>query len=141
MWMRLVASSRAWLKGFRSSTDYFESPKPESEISLCQRRNCNNHDPRPLVPGVSGFLYIDAAVVLMRDDARKLPELQAKLDHLVSYYGTQELDADENAFPIVVCESCVKEMELDMDVARSDAQYLMETGRVPLRPTPRRRMA
>jgi hypothetical protein len=86
------------------------------------------------LPKGGGYIYISDAVVHFRKDALTLSEVQTKM---ASYTVEGEYISASKYAPILVCELSVMRRNLDLSVARADAQQFWNEGRVPLRATPR----
>jgi hypothetical protein len=80
-----------------------------------------------------GYIYISSEVVDFRKDALSLADVKVKLEQQTQ--AGEYISVSKYA-PILVCEIAAQKRNLDMAVAKADAQMYWREGRVPLRPTP-----
>ena len=110
---------------------------PSKEAGRCAEPGCACGNAP--IPRGSGYLYIPAAVVGYRKDCRTPAELLYKLNESLASAGCfQGRDFDRSVmFPRLLCKAAAVRRLLILDVAALDAATWWETGRVPLRVTPR----
>lgn len=80
-----------------------------------------------------GYVYISPEVVDFRKDALTLADVNIKLEQQTQ--AGEYISVSKYA-PILVCEIAAQKRNLDMAVAKADAQMYWREGRVPLRATP-----
>ncbi len=80
-----------------------------------------------------GYVYISPEVVDFRKNALTLAEVKVKLEQQTQ--AGEYISVSKYA-PILVCEIAAQKRNLDMAVAKADAQMFWREGRVPLRATP-----
>lgn len=80
-----------------------------------------------------GYVFISPEVVDFRKDALTLAEVKMKLE---AHTQAGEYISVSKYAPILVCEIAAQKRNLDMAVAKADAQMYWREGRVPLRSTP-----
>jgi len=112
--------------------EYFEScEKPQSAVLRCSDTNCPC--PEVEIPRGTGYLWVSPEVVEFRRSCPTLAQLNRKFQsdttHVVLGPGV--------ATPILMCEQGARLRGVDMEAAAADARLWWDTGRVPLRPTPK----
>lgn len=114
---------------------YFEVPVRVT-TGKCSDKDCPC--PETSIPYGSGYLYISQNLVDFRQDALTVKALEAKIERLGKFLGSQNLYyfGPGVATPILMCEQAAKLRNLDLKAASSDANYWWKTGLVPLRATP-----
>jgi hypothetical protein len=80
-----------------------------------------------------GYIYISPEVAEFRKDALSLVEVKIKLEQ--QSQAGEYISVSKYA-PILVCEIAAQKRNLDMAIAKADAQMFWREGRVPLRATP-----
>jgi len=125
----------------QAPVEYFESPPPKGD-GRCSDKECPC--PETPIPRGQGFLYIPPQVVEMRRDARTMKALRAKLertkqhDEIMSQFRHAIVVPRQGLYhPILMCRQGAERRGIDLEVAAKDAAFWWQTGRVPLRPTPR----
>ena len=126
----------------KSTVEYFEVPVTSGDRFLCSDNECPCPGTEALVPGKTGFLFISSAVVEMRKDARSQTEIEAKMERIrKNLHGANSksviLWGGGTTRPIFVCRQGAERLGLDFSTAAQDAKMWVETGRCPLRPTPK----
>lgn len=80
-----------------------------------------------------GYIYISPEVVEFRKNALSLVEVKIKLEQQTQ--AGEYISVSKYA-PILVCEIAAQKRNIDIAVAKADAQMYWREGQVPLRPTP-----
>lgn len=115
--------------------EYFDEPAPSSD-GCCSDNRCPC--PGTAIPRGSGYLFVSEEHVAFRQDARTISEVESKLNRRLSEAGASERAVviyEPSA--ILCCVEAARRRGLDLRVAADDAIHWWETGKVPLRPTPR----
>lgn len=118
-------------------TPLFEVQVPDQEVFYCSDNDCPCGSPGAEIRRGEGYLYISEDVVEARRDALTLDQLEAKLQRLQQATGAAIFFDQGTIWPILMCEQAARRRGLDLTVAATDARQLFETGRVPLRVTPK----
>ena len=121
--------------------EYFEVKRP-GDYGLCSDHDCSCDETR--IPSGSGYLYISQAVVDYRRNCCSVEELERRISnelHLDSMLamrtGVVRVRAGLPGVPILMCEPAARRRELNLRIARLDAEYWWRSGHVPYRPTPK----
>jgi hypothetical protein len=133
----------------KSTVQYFEVPVTAADKFLgflCSDNECPCPGTEPLVPSETGFLFISSGVVEMRKDARSQAEIEVKLERIRKNLEKNLDGANSKSLiiwgagttrPIFLCRQGAERRGLDLATAAQDAKMWLETGRCPLRPTPK----
>lgn len=119
------------------SPPLFEVAVPDQEVFYCSDNDCPCGSPGAEIRRGEGYLYISKDVVEARKDALTLPQLEAKLQRLQQATKAAIFFDQGTIWPVLLCEQAARKRGLDLTVAAADARKLFETGRVPLRVTPK----
>jgi hypothetical protein len=123
--------------GPKSTVDDFEVPGNQKPNRRCSDNECPCGSPGAAIEPGTGYLYIAEDVVQWRRDARSVEESEHKAQRLQKKAGMSIIFDQNMISPTLMCEQGAKRRGLDLDVAAADARRWWETGRAPLRPTPR----
>lgn len=116
---------------------YMQVSGNEMDSALCSDDSCPCGYPGATIKRGEGHIYVSPEVVNFRRDCLTEVEAQMKIQRFSSQMGTY-LVASAGVFaPILMCEQGARKRGLDMKVSAADAKHWWETGKVPLRATPK----
>ncbi|MCJ7716231.1 MAG: hypothetical protein MUO54_06900, partial [Anaerolineales bacterium] len=117
---------------------YFIVEPPKGD-GLCDDNACPCWGMEP-IPRGEGYLYIPMRVVNNRRSARTESALEhstnREIRNTAGFLGATVVQQGAN-FPIYCCREGAKLRGLDLQIAAKDAAFWLDTGLVPLRPTPK----
>jgi hypothetical protein len=123
-----------------TSIPYFEQRVPDI-MTLCSWDECPCSQMGDMIPRGGGYLYITQRVVDFRKDCLSWEEFEAKLV-VYSDYWKKSCGVDSINFaiyvPTLVCEKGIDLLDIDKAIAREDAIRWWQTGKVPLRVSPKK---
>jgi hypothetical protein len=132
--------TRSYTEGDLAKLGSFEVRMPSSD-GRCSDNNCPCPPPGTSIPRGNGFLYVDAAVVTFRQDARTDDALNRKAARIqadLQSRGAVILHDPAVYKAILMCEQGAKKRHVDLKVAAEDARLAWAENRAPLRATPKR---
>lgn len=121
---------------------YFEMPMHDGDVAFCSDDGCDCGRPGARIRRGDGYLYVSDEVVDDRRDCPTVVQWERKLELMRRKLGAQLNDPSVNLYYTVVpelcCERSARRRGLNLEVAAADAKRWWATGKVPLRPTPKK---
>lgn len=123
--------------------DFFYMTVPDYNSASCSDNSCPCGLQGVEIQRNQGYLYISEEVVKMRKDCRSWQEFVKKATRIgEEMQRRSEFNLSVNlgrlGSPLLVCEQGARKRDLDLAVAAEDAKRWWESGKVPLRPTPKK---
>jgi hypothetical protein len=116
---------------------YMQVSGNEGVSALCSDDECPCGYPGATINRGEGYIYVSQEVVDFRRDCLTEAEAQVKIQRLSDQMGSYIVAGAGVFAPILMCEQGARKRGLDMKVAAADAKHWWQTGKVPLRVTPK----